>query len=459
MSASAIRLGCIPSSSGCVERTGDIRFNNSQGVARSPFPADPTPGRLTPCFRFNSMGLGRPRFGGAEPDSARTLEFQHHTHKPQGTRGSHSHNNEFVQTKHLCFARYRQHRSLFIPSQVWRQSGASQRSPLPLSTVAAGQQGSSPPSPSAVMRHEGRCDLAPGARPHGVYAPPSGFQPRIVSHAPIFSTSNRHVRIPQHHPPPKFLLKMATPSSNTGGRLALQPFRGQSCLRSPPMAASRPVASQASHASASGVHDNRSLMGFRVVVAPMNVLARRAHANPQDSSSGGSVQEYSKGLHAEAQSSPDLHSVIRRVLQDKGYTETQISSHLSKHVPPKRYNTSFALLFAMAVRNNLTIDSPTDAFVGLLIDVNQFSESHARNAYSALLLIPGLGLHAPYSGTTRRVVLARSRNACGQRLQGCKEHPGPAHDLVLCFLITAVADLARGVVCVLRAALGACARR
>ena len=77
------------------------------------------------------------------------------------------------------------------------------------------------------------------------------------------------------------------------------------------------------------------------------------------------------------------------MLQDKGYTETRISSHLSKHVPPKRYNTSFALLSAMAVRKNLTIDSPTDAFVGLLIDLHQFSESHARNAYSALLLILG----------------------------------------------------------------------
>ena len=154
------------------------------------------------------------------------------------------------------------------------------------------------------------------------------------------------------------------------------------------MAFNRQVASQASHASTSCVHDNCLLIGFRVLVAAINVLARRAHVNPQDPSSGGSVQECLEGLDAKAQSFPDLHSVIRRVLQDKAYTATQISSHLSRHVPPKRYNTSLALLFAMAVRKNLTMESRTLAIVGLLIDMHQFLESHACNAYSVLLLIP-----------------------------------------------------------------------
>ena len=43
----------------------------------------------------------------------------------------------------------------------------------------------------------------------------------------------------------------------------------------------------------------------------------------------------------------------------------------------------------MALRDGLTIDSPLDAFVGLLLELHSHSSSQACNTYSALLLIPG----------------------------------------------------------------------
>ena len=43
----------------------------------------------------------------------------------------------------------------------------------------------------------------------------------------------------------------------------------------------------------------------------------------------------------------------------------------------------------MALRDGLTIDSPSDSFAGLLLELDSYSSSTARNAYSALLLIPG----------------------------------------------------------------------
>ena len=42
-----------------------------------------TPNRITHGIRFNSMGSGRPRFGGAKPSSSRLLKFQHDTHQSQ----------------------------------------------------------------------------------------------------------------------------------------------------------------------------------------------------------------------------------------------------------------------------------------------------------------------------------------------------------------------------------------
>ena len=43
----------------------------------------------------------------------------------------------------------------------------------------------------------------------------------------------------------------------------------------------------------------------------------------------------------------------------------------------------------MALRDGLTIDSPSDLFAALLIELDSYSPSTARNAYAALLLIPG----------------------------------------------------------------------
>ena len=142
-------------------------------------------------------------------------------------------------------------------------------------------------------------------------------------------------------------------------------------------------------------------MGFRVMVAPINSVAREAHASSQDNASLGPLQECPSGLHAEAKSSPPLHSFIREILQARGFSEAQISSHLRKP-PPRRYDSAFALLYAMAVRRGYTVHSPLDAFVGLLIDMHSFSPSNALNAYCALLLIPGFDqikfhpLIAPY---------------------------------------------------------------
>ena len=72
-----------------------------------------------------------------------------------------------------------------------------------------------------------------------------------------------------------------------------------------------------------------------------------------------------------------------------GYAHHKIDSHIKKLGSPKRYQLAFAVLFAMALRDGLTIDSPSDSFAGLLLELDSYSSSTARNAYSALLLIPG----------------------------------------------------------------------
>ena len=88
---------------------------------------------------------------------------------------------------------------------------------------------------------------------------------------------------------------------------------------------------------------------------------------------------------------PSLHSVIRRRLLARNFTQLQIEHHLKGLGTLNRYQNAFALLFAMMLCDGLTINSPLDAFLGLLLELHAVSRSQARNAYSALLLV--LGFH------------------------------------------------------------------
>ena len=101
------------------------------------------------------------------------------------------------------------------------------------------------------------------------------------------------------------------------------------------------------------------------------------------------ARELSRSLHEETKTAPSLHSVIRQCLLARSFTEIQIEQHLKGLGALNRYQNAFALLFAMALRDGLTINSPLDAFVGLLLELHAVSPSQACNAYSALLLVPG----------------------------------------------------------------------
>ena len=125
------------------------------------------------------------------------------------------------------------------------------------------------------------------------------------------------------------------------------------------------------------------------MVAPVNVLASTGNTHHSNSPKVGPLSELSRSLHERTQLAPDLHSVIRSRLQARSFTEVLICEHLKQLGSLARYQNAFAFLFAMALRDSLTIDSPLDAFVGLLLELHSHSPSQACNAYSALLLNPG----------------------------------------------------------------------
>ena len=132
-----------------------------------------------------------------------------------------------------------------------------------------------------------------------------------------------------------------------------------------------------------------SLVGFRIMVAPINLLAREGNPNALHPPTVGPLSKLSRSLHEETKMAPSLHSVIRQRLLARNFTGVQIEHHLKGLGTLNRYQNAFALLFAMALPDGLTINSLLDAFVGLLLQLHAVSPLQACNTYSALVLVRG----------------------------------------------------------------------
>ena len=62
----------------------------------------------------------------------------------------------------------------------------------------------------------------------------------------------------------------------------------------------------------------------------------------------------------------------------------------TKSATLQRYQSAFVQFFQMAIARGLTLDSSLDAFAAVLLDLHAESASQAHNAYSGLVMIPGL---------------------------------------------------------------------
>jgi hypothetical protein len=89
---------------------------------------------------------------------------------------------------------------------------------------------------------------------------------------------------------------------------------------------------------------------------------------------------------------PPLPDLLRKILEGRKIQNKTIDHFLSRNKSLKRYSSSFKLLWETLVLGG--IDPPqatSDQIVDSIIQIFQISPSQARNAYSAVLLIPGVG--------------------------------------------------------------------
>ena len=136
--------------------------------------------------------------------------------------------------------------------------------------------------------------------------------------------------------------------------------------------------------------DGRPLLGFKQLVAPINKNESTKNTLFENSPILGNVHQLLGGSNAPPSVAPPLPDLLRQVLEGKQIQNKTIDDFLMKNKSIKRYSSAFRALWHLLEEGGVsppqaTVDQVADAIVQLF----QISATQARNAYSALLLIPG----------------------------------------------------------------------
>jgi hypothetical protein len=88
---------------------------------------------------------------------------------------------------------------------------------------------------------------------------------------------------------------------------------------------------------------------------------------------------------------PDLHVVIRRKLEEQQVSAEGVQAYMKSLPDLKRYQSAFNVFWSQCTRANINLQSATLwEIASQLVKLNLENKNQARNAYSALLLIPSL---------------------------------------------------------------------
>jgi hypothetical protein len=130
------------------------------------------------------------------------------------------------------------------------------------------------------------------------------------------------------------------------------------------------------------------LLGFSQLVAPVNQAKNAPDTLPGGPPLPRDVLELPPGVHASAKMAPSLHSTLRKILEGQQIQASNIASYLDS-ISLNRYDSAFRLLWGLLVHKGVSPLTASFADVAdSLIQLHRVSPSQARNAYSAVILLP-----------------------------------------------------------------------
>ena len=135
---------------------------------------------------------------------------------------------------------------------------------------------------------------------------------------------------------------------------------------------------------------NMPLLGFNVLVAPLNKALAPQGPTIFNSTFSGDVSQLSRAVHATSQMAPNISDIIREILQGQQITDEAQKSYLDSINSLSRYNFAFKRFWGFCKLKNLPINQASMAQVASNLQLmNNYFPTDCKNVYAALLKIPG----------------------------------------------------------------------
>lgn len=173
-----------------------------------------------------------------------------------------------------------------------------------------------------------------------------------------------------------------------------------------PLESNQSMASKTKAGKRGKMPDGGTLLGWSHMVAPINQTKNSKKSSLHGEARLGGVQQCIGGSNATPEVPPDLHFVLRSLLQQQGFQAQAISAYLADNPSIKRYNSAFKELYSILCSKGINpMEASTNQVVESILQLNTTSVSQARNAYSAVMLLPNMG------GVRFNPLLSRAKRA------------------------------------------------
>jgi hypothetical protein len=168
--------------------------------------------------------------------------------------------------------------------------------------------------------------------------------------------------------------------------------RGPGVLLQPPLEHHQPIFAKTKGIPQPQFFAGSPLLGFSHLVAPINKNEGPQLQNAPDSPLQGTIRELLGRKNASPPVGTSLHSLLRQILERRQVQSSTVSDFFARNPSISRYESAFRLLWEVLKLQG--VDPPSaslEQVADSIIQIFKISPSQARNAYSAMLLIPGWG--------------------------------------------------------------------
>ena len=313
-------------------------------------------------------------------------------HKFEGVNGGHRNGQIPGEARgKYCFISG-QYDRLLLPPKTGGSAAKVQCHPSAIPPTLFGKKYFSGDQVGAFGRHESRPAQQVVLRLRRLHSQQGSVSDSAAQILPFHNSCSRHVQ---------FTGQPAT--GRLCGPLATCPKRGLQCPNLSPgpvqggvfessLECSSSVAFTSQDRKAHQVPSGVSILGFRNMVAPVNQIAHTQNAMLFDRTLRRNVCELSQSTHEKAKMAPSLLTVVRGFMEKQQIPPEVAKDFLQAKSTLLRYDSAFRLLWADLQSRNI---SPENASVhdvaASIVRLFSFSPAQARNAYTAMLLLPGYG--------------------------------------------------------------------